>query len=116
MNMNARYLCFGLMAVATMVLGADFAAYAQDAATAGGNVVDTIQDAVTGNIGVFIGLAIVLLGLWTWIIKQEAGAGVVMILGGVAITMLPGIFNGAKEVMEGVVGTFSGGNVTDARK
>lgn len=103
---------FFAMAAALMMLVCLANPALADAANAGGNMLTTLEDSITGNIGFFIGLAITVLGLWTWIIKQETGAGIVMIIGGVLITLVPGIFNGMHDVMEGVMDTFSGGNTT----
>jgi TrbC/VIRB2 pilin len=79
---------------------------------AGGNLLSTLQSAITGNIGLFIGLAIVVLGLWTWIIKQETGAGITMIIGGVLITLAPGMFNGVRDFMGNVMQGFGGGSAS----
>lgn len=112
MKLNVRDIAFTAAAVAFMALAVANPSFAQEAAGAGQNALETLEAAITGNIGFFIGLGITLLGLWTWIIKQETGAGVVMIIGGVLITMTPGIFNGAKSFIGGVVNQFSGGNTT----
>jgi hypothetical protein len=95
-----------LMVVAVSGLG--IAQGSGDADGAGTNLRATLESVITGQIGLFIGLAIVVLGLWTWIIKQETGAGITMILGGVLITLAPGMFNGVRQFMGGVVGAFGG--------
>lgn len=105
--MVIRHSLFLLAAGSLMLLAAANPAFAQ-AAAAGGNLVSTFEDAITGNIGFFIGLAVTLIGLWTWIIKQETGAGIVMIIGGVLITLVPDIFDGMTDVVRGVVTQFSG--------
>ena len=82
------------------------ASHAQ-AAGAGENLYNTLRDAIGGNIGFFIGLAVCILGLWTWIIKQETGAGILMIIGGVLITLAPSIFTGTRGFVGGVVEQFA---------
>ena len=114
MNVSmTRQAFFAFVAVLVMVLAASVPAFAQsggDAGTAGRNLLDTLQGAITGNLGLFIGLFIVILGLWTWIIKQETGAGITMIIGGVLITLAPGLFNGAREFVGQALNTVSGNN------
>jgi type IV secretory pathway VirB2 component (pilin) len=80
-----------------------------DTTNAGRGLLDSLTQLITGQLGLFIGLFIVILGLWTWIIKQETGAGITMIIGGVLITLAPGIFNGARSFAENAINTFSGG-------
>lgn len=105
-----RQTIFTFASALLMVGAVSTVGVAQDATTAGGNMLDTLQGLITGQIGLFIGLAIVVLGLWTWIIKQETGAGITMILGGVLITLAPGIFNGVREFADSALTTFSEGN------
>lgn len=113
MKFNTREIFFMAAAVALLAASAIDPSFAQNSAgSAGANALQSLQDAVVGNIGFFIGLGVTLLGLWTWIIKQETGAGIVMIIGGVLITMTPSIFNGAQDFIGGVVNGFSGGNNT----
>ncbi|MBI1308527.1 MAG: hypothetical protein GC129_01535 [Proteobacteria bacterium] len=105
---------FFAMAAAMLMLAAvvepSFAA--GNAADAGNTILGTLQDSITGSIGFFIGLAITILGLWTWIVKQETGAGIVMIIGGVLITLVPGIFNGMHDLASGVLTQFGGSTTT----
>jgi type IV secretory pathway VirB2 component (pilin) len=68
-----------------------------DASQVGSDFFDSLQGMITGNIGFFIGLLVTVLGIWTWVIKQQTGAGVTMILGGVLITLAPGLFNSARN-------------------
>lgn len=114
-----KHIFFALAAVVLMVLemhGLGFAATAisgsgaagTDAASAGGNLVTVFESTIGGKIGLFIGLVLTLWGLWTWIVKQDTAAGLTMIAGGVAITLLPNIFNGMRGVVDGVVTQFGG--------
>ena len=113
--MNQRTLLFSAAAVAFLALTVANPAFAQGgtAATAGGAAVDTLVGAITGNIGLLIGLAITVAGLWVWIIGQKTGAGLTMVIGGVLITMAPGLFKGVRDMAVGVVGQFSGTTVYD---
>ena len=113
--MNQRTLLFSVAAVALMAVVVANPVFAQagisgggDAAQAGGAAVNTLVGAITGNIGLLIGLGITVAGLWTWIIGQKTAAGLTMVIGGVLITMAPGMFKGVRDVAVGVVGDFSG--------
>lgn len=103
----SRNAVFGLALVAGFtVLGLDAHA---DVGTAGRQVVDAIEGAVTGNIGLFIGLALAILGIWTWVVKQETAAGIMLIVGGVLITVAPGVFNTIGSIVAPIVDS-AGGN------
>lgn len=104
--MVLRYTFFAMASALVMLVCLANPAMAS-AANAGSNLLATLTQSITGNIGFFIGLAITVLGLWTWIIKQETGAGITMIIGGVLITLVPGIFSGMHQVVSGVMETFS---------
>jgi hypothetical protein len=120
MNVSiTRQAFFAFAAVLVMLVALMDPSIAQNqtAAAAGANLKGTLEGIITGNIGLFIGLAIVILGLWTWIIKQETGAGITMIIGGVLITLAPGVFNGVRDFMNQAISGFSGsGNVTSVNR
>ncbi len=61
------------------------------ATNAGAGTATDILNIITGNIGTLIGLGIALLGLYTWLVQQSSW-GVIMIIGGVAVTAFPGLF------------------------
>lgn len=107
--MDKRTLLFSTAAVALMAVVLANPAFAQ-ADSAGETALSTLIDVITGSIGTLLGLGITILGLWTWIIGQKTGAGIIMIIGGVALTMAPSIFTGAQEMVGGVVEQFSGGD------
>lgn len=86
-------------------------AFAQ-AEYAGADALSAFQDALTGNIGLTLGLAIVVIGLLTVVVGGKAGAGLLMILGGALLTLSPGIFNGVRNMVFGVVSQFADGNTT----
>lgn len=109
-----KSILFGLASAALMLVVADpaFASTAGgEASRAGGDAAQTLVSVITGNIGLMIGLGVTILGLWTWIIGQKTGAGLTMVVGGVLITMAPGLFKGARDMAVGVVGDFGGGDV-----
>ena len=105
-------LSIAALAVATLLLIEPTFAQVGNAATSGNTALKTLEGTITGNIGFLIGLAIAFFGVWTWIVNQNTGAGILMIIGGVLITMVPAIFNGARSFVGGVVGQFSGGQTT----
>ena len=85
--------------------------YAQ-ADYAGSNALDTFQGMLTGNIGLTIGLGIMVLGLFTIVVGGKTAPGLVMIIGGALLTMSPGIFNGVRSMLYGVVSQFADGSTT----
>jgi hypothetical protein len=108
--MNQRTLLFGMAAMALMTVVMVEPALAQTASSAGATAKSTLENAVTGNLGLILGLGITIAGLWTWIIGQKTAAGLTMVLGGVLLTLAPGLFNGARKMVGGVVDQFSGSN------
>ena len=101
------------------------AASAADAV--GGTLAADLNRIVRGNLGVIIGLLIALLGLYTWLIEQSSW-GIVLIIGGVAITAFPGFFVSIQDSFQSLfdgsgattrtasqaAGTFSGGEAAEA--
>lgn len=79
---------------------------------AGGQALSTIEDAVTGNLGLMVGLGMVIIGLLTWLFSGKAVAGITMILGGAIFTLAPGVFNGVRDLVYGVIEQFSDGSPT----
>lgn len=69
---------------------------------------------VVGNIGTLIGLAIALFGLWIWLINGTSW-GVVMILGGVAVTAFPGLWGAMQDGFQ-VAFNDSGASVAQGEK
>lgn len=109
--MDKRTLMFGIAAVAIMTLVLVDPTFAQ-ATEAGGRAKTTLENVLTGNIGLLLGLGITVLGLWTWIIGQKTGPGIVMIIGGVLLTLAPGLFNGTRNMLGNVVQQFGGDTQT----
>lgn len=98
------------MPILVLSMGISVSAHAQ-AQYAGIDALTTLQDMLTGNIGLTLGLGIMVIGLLT-IITGKAAAGLIMILGGALLTMSPGIFNGVRSMVYGVVAQFADGNTT----
>lgn len=99
-----------------MLIGADaFAAADSTAAGAGQTVLTSIQGAITGNLGLVLGLGLAILGIWTWVVKQETGAGIFLIIGGVLITIAPGVFNTIGSFVAPIVRQASGYAVDSAQ-
>lgn len=108
----SRNAVFALALTAGLALFAD-ASFAQtagnnNAAQAGSSLLGTLQSAVTGNLGLVVGLALAILGIWTWVVKQETAAGIMLIIGGVLLTVAPGVFNTVADFTKGLVTSASG--------
>lgn len=99
MSRNAIFT-LGLVAILVMI-GAD-----ADAAS----IKDTVQGWVTGNIGLAIGLILAVFGIWTWVVKQETMAGIFLIIGGVLITIAPGVMNTMSSFINPITSGFGGSN------
>lgn len=111
--MNKRTLfTVAAMLVMTMVASHSFAVGSVGGSGNGGTIGEsyfsTLQGAITGNFGFFLGLGITVLGIWTWVIKQQTGAGVTMIIGGVLITLSPNLFSNVQSFVGSVVDTSTG--------
>lgn len=95
----------------TLMLGSDAFAQVSDA---GSSVLGSLEDAITGNIGLIVGLCLAVLGIWTWVVRQETAAGILLIIGGVLITITPGVFNTIGDMVAPIVETAGGSNVDAA--
>ncbi|MBI1308526.1 MAG: hypothetical protein GC129_01530 [Proteobacteria bacterium] len=69
---------------------------------------------ITGKLGLAFGLAVAFLGVWTIGAKGNTSFGMVLILCGVIITMLPTVFNGFRGIVCPIVSSLGGtcGTVT----
>jgi len=67
-----------------------------------------IEGMLTGNIGLALGLLLTIWGIWKAFVDGEVGGGLLIIVCGVALTIFPGIFNTAYEVVAPLVGHVSG--------
>jgi len=99
-------LALCLLAVTVLLANPSFA-QSSGAGQAGSNFLNTLKGLITGNLGLFLGLAITVFGIWTWVINQNTGAGITMIIGGVLLTVAPGLFSGVQSFVNGAMQTFS---------
>lgn len=88
-----------LLILAALIMGAA-GVYAQDAApkAVGEAELKLLETIFTGNIGLILGLVIAIMGIITFT-QGNTGAGIMLIVVGVLITLLPGVFNGARLVV-----------------
>jgi len=112
--MNRKILTFGVAGIAAAAaLVAPELALAQDAASAGQNILDNFTAGATGNIGLLIGLGIAALGLWKWLMDQSSW-GIILIIGGVLVTAFPGIFKSVSDFAGQATGLNTNENVPGA--
>ena len=72
--------------------------YAETTDTAAGAVeISLLTTIVTGNIGLTLGLAIAIVGIFQFI-KGKTAEAVTFVVLGVLITLLPGIYNGIRSI------------------
>jgi hypothetical protein len=104
---------FTIALVAGLVMvGADAFAAVEPAGTGGTKFRETLEGLVTGNIGLLVGLALAVFGIYTWVVKQETTAGLLLIVGGVLITIAPGVFNSLGGLVSPIVSATGGTNKT----
>ena len=96
-SMN-KSLIFTVLAM-LLVCGLAFAANAQP--TAGKPELALLETILTGNVGLGFGLLVTAIGIYQVAMGRGRG-GFVLILLGVAFTVLPGIYNGVRDVMCGI--------------
>lgn len=91
-----------------MLLAASVAhAQAATGSDVGAVELSLIERVLTGNIGLGIGLIVTILGIVT-IIKGRMGGGLFLIVMGVLITVMPGVYNGVREVSCAVASSLGG--------
>lgn len=105
-----------MMTVAVVALFAAAFAMLPEAALAAGtgtstgeSTLQSIGEVVKGNIGTLVGLFIALLGLWQWLMDQSTW-GVVMMIGGIAITAFPGLFTAGQKTFSNLFGNAGASN------
>ena len=86
------YSVLGIVATATLLMPE--VAHAQSGT--GASLFNDVQDLVQGNLGVVIGLALSLFGLWMWLV-QQATWGLIIVVGGAALTAFPGIYGSLNQ-------------------
>lgn len=93
-----------MLIVAALFLGAA-TGYAQN--DAGAVELDLMRRIFTGNIGLFLGLAVTIMGIIMFV-KGDTGGAVFTVLLGVLITMLPGVYNGLRIIVCPIAEGFGG--------
>lgn len=83
-------------------------------AQAGSDSVKAFSGIFEGNYGLLIGLGIAALGMWMWLIDQNTW-GVVMMIGGVALTAFPGLFSGLYDGLDPFLKSFGATSAVDDR-
>jgi hypothetical protein len=111
--MMKREFLFSLLAILAMVVVLAVPALAKDAAAAGGStvgqgVLDTFYAVVVGNIGLMLGMALALFGLYEWLVAQNTAVGLGMIVVGVCIAFVPNVFTGFQKLVGSMINTFGG--------
>ncbi|MCP5405697.1 MAG: hypothetical protein H6922_05705 [Pseudomonadaceae bacterium] len=111
MKLNTQTIFTLLLVAGLAMVGGDALATngTTGSAGAGQTVLNQIIGAITGNIGLIIGLVLAILGIWTWVVKQETAAGIMLIIGGVLITVSPGVFNTLRSMVNPVVDAAASG-------
>lgn len=89
-----------------MAIAAPVAAIASDA---GEVELNAIEGVLTGNLGLAVGLLITIWGLWKMVAGGETGGGILIMICGVLLTIFPGVFNTAAEVVLPLVRSVTGG-------
>lgn len=74
----------------------------------GGTELAALTSLVTGNVGLAIGLGATIFGIYTWVVKQSTGLGLIMIIGGILFTLAPGVFNGTRNILCPLVSSLGG--------
>ncbi|RYG60785.1 MAG: hypothetical protein EON60_05900 [Alphaproteobacteria bacterium] len=111
--MQKRNLMLGVAAVAAMSLALTAPAFAQTSGSElGSSFFESLTGAITGNIGFFLGLLLAVWGIWVWVVQQKTGAGVMMIIGGVLITLTPSLFTSIRNFAGNALSTVNGGSNT----
>lgn len=89
-----------------IMLAAPLAAFSADAGDA---ELKILEDLVTGNIGLAIGLILAVWGLWKAVVSGETGSGLLLLVCGVLLTLFPGVFDTAASIVKPIAQTLTGG-------
>lgn len=110
MNKFLTFMSFALLAI-VLTMAPDVASATTASTiskTSGGELLSQVLGMVSGSLGTLIGLGIALFGLYMWLIQQSSW-GIMVMIGGVALTAFPGIF----EWMRGGFESATGNKATD---
>ncbi len=88
-----------LLTVVAALLMSAATAYAQSTGSSdvGAVELDLLVTILTGNIGLFLGLAVTIMGIIIFV-KGDTGGAVFTVILGVLITMAPGVYNGLRFI------------------
>ena len=64
------------------VAPATFAQSTGSIGTAGAKVLEALNELLNSPVMLIIGLGLAVIGVWTWLVKQEAMVGILLIIGG----------------------------------
>lgn len=117
MKLQTIFAIVAMLLLTVLLVEPSFAQVTADATakTAGSKALGTLTGAITGNLGLLIGLGLAIGGLWTWIVGQNTSVGLLMIAGGIMLTLSPGVFNGAAKMVAPLVKSF-GDNVDSVQR
>mgnify|MGYP003394739341 CR=1 FL=1 len=110
MLFNSKALLSVAFIAGFVLLGTDAYA-AADATMVGNPLLQLVEKSMTNSLGLFLGLCLAVFGIWTWVVKQETLAGLLMIVGGVLITVSPGVLNWTRTFVEPMLSSSGGDNV-----
>lgn len=79
------------------------------AADAGSAELGALSSIVTGNVGLTIGLILAVWGIFKAVVGGETGAGMLLIVCGVLLTIFPGVFNSFANTLLPLVRSITGG-------
>lgn len=102
--MRDAFMIFAIALALSMSMVVDaFAQVASGGAAVGGSLLADIQSLISGRVGMVIGLAISLFGLWMWLVQQSA-FGVVIVIAGAALTAFPGLYGSLTSAFRSAFG------------
>ena len=97
MLFNSKALLSVAFIAGFVLLGTDAYA-AADATMVGNPLLQLVEKSMTNSLGLFLGLCLAVFGIWTWVVKQETLAGLLMIVGGVLIQQLELVLSNSNEI------------------
>lgn len=102
---NLIHLCI----LVALLVGATVLCAHAATTVAGQPELTLLQNLVTGSIGKFVGLLVAFVGAYT-LIRGNSAFGITLIILGILITMLPGVYRGVRLVTCPIVQGITGGD------
>jgi hypothetical protein len=90
-----------LMVLTALLTGAVFSVWAEPSAV-GSLEVNLLETILTGNLGLILGLAVTILGIFR-IAMGKMGDGITLCIVGVLIVLTPGVYNGIRLIVDPIV-------------